>query len=748
MLTEVQRQLDRLGLSADSPPSVEEWRAFLAALDTSSPPTETLASWHHQAVENSPGPLFVMNREGRVRGGNLAFLTLFGRGSPGRHYESLCPPAEAARLTELITRVFEGEVLEGISVEFHLPDGTPRFMLAHLYPSRGGDGRIDGCILACTDVTERHRKAEALEERYRSYETILNAVPAPLAVFDRQQRYLFCNPSAIANDEIRAWVIGRDDFEYCAHRGFSPTLAQKRREQFEAAVRQRGPIFWEEHFTLPDGSVRHMLRCLNPVFSAGGELDLAIGYGLDITDRKQALEELAGLNRELETVNRRLRHDALHDALTGLPNRTLLRDRLEQALTRVRETTGPSFAVLFLDTDRFKMINDSLGHPAGDALLVALAGRLQAELRPTDTVSRLGGDEFTLLLEPLEEASYAREVAERIGAALRQPFVVQGHELLVSASIGLVLGDPGYESATAVLRDADIAMYRAKARGGAGYQEFTPEMRERAVGRISLERDLRRAVRQRELRVLYQPIVALNSRRMVGFEALVRWQHPVQGLLPPSAFIELAEETGLILDLDRWVLREACAQMLAWRRPGEVPLGLCVNFSGRHFAAPDVYSSLAQVLDELGFEPRALKLELTEGVLLQHSQTIGETLARIRELGVGLSIDDFGTGYSSLGYLQSYPVDTLKIDRSFINRMLGSEESAELVRTIITMAKNLRLRVVAEGIEFPAQLERLRALGCDYVQGYLLSRPLSAADVPAYLNRERAARPGELLQPG
>ncbi|GBF07705.1 sensory box/GGDEF family protein [Deinococcus aerius] len=276
-----------------------------------------------------------------------------------------------------------------------------------------------------------------------------------------------------------------------------------------------------------------MLRCLNPVSSAAGGAGprhrLRPGH-----HRLQAGPgELAGLNRELETANRRLQHDALHDALTGLSNLALRRDRLEQALARAREPNGSGFAVLFLDTDRFKVISDSLGHPAGDALLVALAGRLRAELRPTDTVTRLGGDEFTLLLEPLGNGEYARGVAGRVGTARRQPFGVQEHELLVSASIGLVFGGPRYESATAVLRDADIAMDRAKARGGAGYQEFTPEMREQAVDRTHPERDLRRAIRQGELRVLYQPIVALASGRTVGFEALVRRQHPVRGLLPP-----------------------------------------------------------------------------------------------------------------------------------------------------------------------------------------------------------------------
>ncbi|SMB78193.1 putative bifunctional diguanylate cyclase/phosphodiesterase [Deinococcus hopiensis] len=746
MRPDILRELGRLGLDVSSPPDAAGWRAFLAGLSAKTEETQVPAApfrpWQSQAVDWA-ATIFVTDLAGALTDGNLAFLGALGRPTvpTGQHCGMLYAAADQTRVTDLIAQVLRGEIPERTLLEFCPPGGQARFMFTQVLPLLGEGSAIQGCIFSGVDVTEREVEGRALQERYRSYETILRAVPAPLAVFGPDHRYLFCNSAAIGNDAIRAWIIGKDDYEYCAYRGFPVSLADQRRQRFNEVLERRAPVFWEEQFPLPDGQVRHMMRCLSPVFLATGELDLMIGYGLEITERKQALDALAQLNAELEGANRRLQHDAFHDALTGLPNRTLFGDRLEQALARARLDHGPTnragFSLLFLDLDRFKVINDSLGHSVGDALLVAFAGRLQHALRPVDTVARLGGDEFTVLLEPLggEEAG---QVASRLQAMLREPFLIQGQELLVSVSIGIVHGHSGYDSAGALLRDADIAMYRAKAQGGAGHQMFTVEMREHAVRRIHLEQDLRRAAVQDELRVLYQPIMALATGQTVGFEALVRWQHPVHGLLYPADFIDLAEETGLILEVDRWVLREACKQLQRWEKllPGAPSFNLSVNFSGRHFSAPDVYASLSGVLNETSFAPHALKLEITEGVLLQHSHTIGETLGRIRELGVQLSIDDFGTGYSSLGYLQSYPVDTLKIDRSFIDRMLQSEESGELVRTIITMAKNLKLRVVAEGIEEPAQLEQLRTLNCDYVQGYLISPPLEPAAVPDYLRRD------------
>ncbi|WP_216326635.1 putative bifunctional diguanylate cyclase/phosphodiesterase [Deinococcus aestuarii] len=597
---------------------------------------------------------------------------------------------------------------------------------------------------------DRAQAARAGQEQRAFYEGILGRLPVEVVVLDPGGRYLFCNRAAIRDDTIRAWIIGRSDREYVEHRGFDPEVAHRREAQFRAAVEGGRPVSWEETFPGSPGP-RHHLRHFNPVFSPDGRLELVLGYGRDITERREAQEALERLNGELERrveerteelrrMGEQLQHDAFHDALTGLPNRALLRDRLGQAIERAHRRPGGQFAVLLLDCDRFKGVNDSLGHTAGDALLVELAGRLRGCVRPLDTVARMGGDEFVILLEEVDPAEALR-AAERVQRALGTPLSLGGQDVQMSASIGVVLADPAHGGPEDVLRDADIAMYRAKARGRAGHQLFTAELRAEAQGLITLERDLRAAVREGQLTVEYQPIVALGSGEPEGFEALVRWSHPTLGPVSPAQFIPVAEESGLILDLDRWVLREASGRMEAWRReiPGPGPLSLSVNFSGQQFAQPDLCERVEEILRETGFDPRRLKIEMTESVLVQDSEVARANFDRLRALGIGLHIDDFGTGYSSLGYLQHHPVNVIKIDRSFITRMSSSPESAELVRTMIGMARHLGLRVVAEGIESAEQLGALRALGCDYGQGYLFSRPLGEGAAALFLQGVRGA---------
>lgn len=387
MLPELVHHLERLGLDAATPPTARAWRAFLEGLDGL---LAGAAPWQRQAVEHSPNPIFVTDRQGRVRHANRAFVALCGAERVGEPVTRLCPDEEAGRLADLTRRVLGGEAFGRVELRLGTADGSERHMLSRLYPLRDDAGEVLGCVFAGTDVSEQRREAQVLLAQRRSYERVLNAVPAPLAVFDRDHRYVFCNPAAIQNDEIREWIIGRDDVEYCAHRGFDPALAENRRRHFEEAARTRQTLSWEERLATPEGGERHWLRCLSPVFSEAGDLELMIGYGLDIGERRRTLEALGQLNDELEEANRRLRHDARHDALTGLPNRALFNERLAHTLARARAGQGPGFAVLFLDTDRFKAVNDSLGHPVGDALLVALARRLRAELRATDTVARLG----------------------------------------------------------------------------------------------------------------------------------------------------------------------------------------------------------------------------------------------------------------------------------------------------------------------------------------------------------------------
>ena len=430
---------------------------------------------------------------------------------------------------------------------------------------------------------------------------------------------------------------------------------------------------------------------------------------------------------ERQRAEEQLVHDALHDALTGLPNRTLFTDRLEGAIARARRRTNGLFAVLFLDVDRFKVVNDSLGHMVGDRLLRAIARRIPACLRDTDTFARLGGDEFAVLLEELRDPSEALRMADRIQRELAMPFDLEGQEVFTTASIGIALSSIGYNRAEELLRDSDTAMYRAKALGKARYEVFDEAMRARAVALLNLETDLRRALERGELRLFYQPIVSLESGRIVGFEALLRWQHPDLGLLAPDEFVPLAEETGLITFLDRWLLRQACLQLGAWRERCETdaPLSISVNLSSKQFLFPDLVEHVETVVREAAIPPEDLRLEITESAIMENVDAAATMLARLRGLGIRVSLDDFGTGYSSLSYLHKFPIDTLKIDREFAAK-LGDRESREIARTIVTLARNLGMQVVAEGIETLEQLAQFRAMDCELGQGFLFSQPVDA----------------------
>lgn len=450
----------------------------------------------------------------------------------------------------------------------------------------------------------------------------------------------------------------------------------------------------------------------------------SVSIGVDITERKREEERIA--------------HAAFHDALTGLPNRLLFIEHLKRTIAHGKRHKDYLFAVLFLDLDRFKIINDSLGHALADQLLVAIARKLEAVLRPEDVVARLGGDEFTILLDDIIDVSDTIHVAERIYRELQHPFHLDGHKVSTTASTGIALSTQGYDYPEEVLRDADTAMYRAKAEGLARYKLFDPSMHTRVMTRLKLEMDLKRAIERQEFQLHYQPIMSLASDQLTGFEALVRWQHPERGLIAPDEFIPIAEETGLVIQLGQWALYEACRQTRAWQDQygtDQHPLNISVNISSKQFAQSDLVGQVGRVLEQTNLDARCLNLELTESVVMEKAEVAVAVLQELRALGVKLHIDDFGTGYSSLSYLHRFPVDMLKIDRSFVRRISPSEEDYAIVQSIIQLAHNLKMEVMAEGVETAEQRDQLKRLGCKYAQGHLFSEPVESIQAEALIAR-------------
>jgi len=456
-----------------------------------------------------------------------------------------------------------------------------------------------------------------------------------------------------------------------------------------------------------------------------------------VEELNRHISEQERIGLELQQSKDHFRHAAFHDGLTDLPNRALLEQSLKLVIERARQQEDYEFAVLFLDLDRFKNINDSLGHSIGDQLLIAMARRLESCTREVDMVARLGGDEFAILLDGIRGSEEATRMARRVQEKLLSAFNLSGHEVFTTTSIGIALSATGYDHPENILRDADTAMYRAKAQGKACYEVFDKGMHTRAVYLLQMETDLRRALEREEFRVYYQPIVSLDNGQLAGFEALVRWQHPERGFINPGDFIPLAEDTGMILPLGAWILKRACQQLSQWQwqSPANRSLFMSVNLSGKQVAQADIVLEIEQVLRETGVDPRHLKLEITESAVMENAEHAVTLLKRLKAIGVQLSVDDFGTGYSSLGYLHRFPLDTLKIDRSFISRIDEAEENIEIVRTVITLAENMGMDVVAEGIETLGQLGQLRLLKCQYGQGYLFSRPVDAESAAVWLSK-------------
>jgi diguanylate cyclase (GGDEF)-like protein/PAS domain S-box-containing protein len=470
----------------------------------------------------------------------------------------------------------------------------------------------------------------------------------------------------------------------------------------------------------------------------GEEVDVEVSLSPLVDDHQAAVGAvlIARDVRARKLAESRIAYQACHDALTGLPNRTLFYDRLTQELARARRHDGRRLAVLFLDLDQFKVVNDTLGHAAGDRLLIEIAGRLQQTVRESDTVARIGGDEFTFLLPGIDHAEDAARAAQKILEAVSRPLEIDGHRLYVTTSIGISLYPADGEDAEALLSSADIAMYRAKDLGRSGFQLSNPAMNAKSVARLTLERDLRMAIERGELTLVYQPQADVISGRTVGVEALVRWNHPQRGLVLPGEFIAIAEETRLILPLGEWVLRTACEQARRWQQEiGGPPPRVAVNLSALQFRQRNLARTVQAILSESGTAPGSLVIEITESAAMLDAGLTIEVLSELREMGLRIAIDDFGTGHASLAYLKQFPIDTLKIDRSFVSDMEASREGAAIVNAIVGLAHGLGLEVLAEGVENESQLHRLAACGCDEYQGFLISKPVAPAAVPGLLDR-------------
>lgn len=599
-------------------------------------------------------------------------------------------------------------------------DGRQFWAEVNSTPLCNSDGHPIATLITVTDITER----KWLEEYLRLLESVVvNA-----------NELVMISQVETGDDPLDLRIVYVNDafLKVTGHRaadviGRTAQLLVGSRTDLEELTRIRETMIRHEsvkaELILHRRDNTHFWADINtvPIRNEHGQVTHFVSVMREVTERKNAEEQL--------------RRNAFHDPLTGLPNRLLFTERLTQIISRSKQIVGRKFAVLFLDLDRFKVINDSLGHMVGDQLLIAIARRLETCVKRTDIVARLGGDEFTILLDDIQTEDAASHVAERIHQELALPFTLNGYEVFTTVSIGIALSTTDFNHTEDLLRGADIAMYRAKASGKACHEVFDTEMHNEAMRQMQLENDLRRALERGEFRVYYQPIVSLTTGRLAGFEALMRWQHPERGLVSPGDFIPIAEETGLILPMGQWILMEACRQLSEWQKkyPQYRRLSMSVNISSRQFSQRGTIDLLKDVLEKTGLNPALLKLEITETAIMENTESAMEILLALKKMGVQLSVDDFGTGYSSLGYLYRFPMDVLKIDRSFISRVDTDGEKLELVRTIITLAWNLGMDVIAEGVETTKQLAQLKMLKCEYGQGYLFSKPMSAEHTEKFL---------------
>jgi len=664
------------------------------------------------AIIDTAGCLIVvLDRHGRIIEFNHACERVTGypsehvRGVPAWQF---LPPSTRQTAVAAFRRMAGAEI-QPFEAEWTAPDGRKLLFAWSTTTLPDEDGNVEFIICAGLDITERRNAEEALRHSEAKYRTLFEQSRDAIFLADTSDRILEVNPAMCELlGYLPAELIGRETGTLFASEADRDRFLRERAnkgevQDIEVQLRHR------------DGSAAWFLFSFTERWLPGGTLVGMQGILHDISDRKRTEE--------------RLIHTAYHDALTGLPNRALFLDRLDRAIARWHRSARSPFALLFLDLDRFKVINDSLGHTAGDELLIRVARLLVDCVRDEDTVARLGGDEFAILLEEVEDTTDAILVAERIHRRMQSPFMICEQDVFTTCSIGIVLPGPERERPEDHLRNADIAMYTAKAQGPAQHALYTPEMHAQAIAVLEIQTDLRVALRHEQFVLHYQPIFTLSTGAISGLEALIRWNHPRRGLLPPGEFLGHAEEMGLIVPIGRWVISEACRQLAQWHaaHPGAPVPFISINIAGRQIIQPDFVSEVAGILNERGIPGDSLMFEITETSLMENPDACAVTIRRLRELGVRFCIDDFGTGYSSLSYLHRLPIDGLKIDRSFIER-LQTTGNNEMVATIVALATSLGLDAVAEGVETEHQLLSVRQLRPRYVQGYYLSRPLDAPE--------------------
>ena len=573
-------------------------------------------------------------------------------------------------------------------------------------------GRRSRLVIA-VDVTDRRRAEERLRESEERYRLLFERNLAGVYRSTIDGRILD------GNDAIARMFGYRDREELLAHgTAYSLYNSEEDRNRLMAQLREHGTLSnVEVHMRRRDGTPVWVIESMTLLDNGVIE-----GTIVDITERKTAQEQME--------------YQAYHDALTGLPNRLLFRDRIEIALAHARRHRTAA-AVMFLDLDQFKLVNDSLGHTVGDVLLQEVATRLVLAIRADDTVARMGGDEFTVLLTDVKDPGASAVVAQKLLDAISQPMVIEGHELYITTSIGIARSPEDGSDAEMLLKRADGAMYRAKEAGRNNFQFAATASQETVSERLAIERSLHHAFEREEFVVHYQPMTNLLTGRVVGAEALIRWNHPERGLMSPDDFIPIAEESGLILPIGEWVLRTAVKQMKSWH-PEHGPLRVAVNLSARQFQQRDLTAMIERILTENDYPPELLDIEITESTAMQNADVSLAVMKRLRHMGVRISIDDFGTGYSSLSYLKRFPIDTVKIDQNFVRDLSDASNDGAIITAVISMARALNLRVVAEGVETEAQLAFLRRENCEVVQGFLHSRPVSAAEFETSLRARRA----------